>query len=58
MRKLMRGDSMPNSTRKIRWRTIFNGALLSFILISFFQNCAPPQKVDALALDKEFEMEE
>jgi hypothetical protein len=49
---------MQNGRRKIRWKTIFNGALLAFILISFFQNCAPPQKMDALALDKEFEIDE
>jgi hypothetical protein len=49
---------LSRGNRKIRWKILFNGALLSFILIAFFQNCAPPQKIDSLSLDKEFEIEQ
>lgn len=49
---------MATSKPKIRWKIIFNSALLSFILISFFQNCAPPQKLNAFALDREFDIEQ
>jgi hypothetical protein len=45
---------MTYSKSKIRWRSLLNMGLLLFILISFFQNCAPPQKPDTLVLDSEF----
>lgn len=45
---------MTYNRNKIRWKTYLNIGLLLFILISFFQNCAPIQKPDDLALDNEF----